>query len=149
MPAFMGLTVSVVRRLERADGLVGWSLWAQPFARTFWTSSAWTDERALGEFETDAAQRRDGRAPPPMGPTRFTTWKAGGSTLPIDWDDALTRPRESPQDVYGTVVAGRAPPRGRPHRQAGTNRPRSEELHHGSLRCPRRRLPRRNARPHA
>ncbi|QJY49022.1 hypothetical protein [Pseudonocardia broussonetiae] len=43
----MGLTVSVVRQLERADGLVGWSLRAQPFAKTFWALSAWTDERVL------------------------------------------------------------------------------------------------------
>jgi hypothetical protein len=30
-----------------------------------------------------------------MGPTRFTTWKAGGSTLPVAWDDALTGLMES------------------------------------------------------
>ncbi|QJY49021.1 hypothetical protein [Pseudonocardia broussonetiae] len=32
---------------------------------------------------------------PHMGPTRFTTWEADGSTLPVAWDDALTRLRES------------------------------------------------------
>ena len=45
VPRFLGLTASVVRQLERTDGLVGYSLRAQPFAR-----------------------RRSGRCPP--GPTR-------------------------------------------------------------------------------
>ncbi len=96
VPRFMGLTVSVVRQLERADGLVGWSLRAQPFAKTFWTLSAWTDERALGEFVRRMPHNAVmGKLRPHMGPTLFTTWKASGSTLPVAWDDALTRLMES------------------------------------------------------
>lgn len=92
VPWFMGLTVSVVRQLERTDGLVGWSLRAQPFARTFWTLSAWTDERALGEFVKQMPHIAVmGKLRPHMGPTRFTTWKAHGSTLPVAWNAALTR----------------------------------------------------------
>ena len=37
-------------QLERTDGLVAYSLRAQPFATTFWTLSAWTDDDALGAF---------------------------------------------------------------------------------------------------
>ena len=88
--------MSVVCQLERADGLVGWSLRARPFAKTSWTLSAWTDERALGEFVRRMPHNAVvDKLRPHMGPTRFTTWKAGGSTLPINWDDALTRLRES------------------------------------------------------
>ncbi len=36
-----------------------------------------------------------GKLRPHMGPTLFTTWKASGSTLPVAWDDALTRLMES------------------------------------------------------
>lgn len=50
VPRFMGLTVAVVRQLERTEGLVGYSLRAQPLAKTFWTLSAWTDDAALGLF---------------------------------------------------------------------------------------------------
>ena len=34
---FLRLTLSVVRQLERTDGLVGYTLLAQPMKGTFWT----------------------------------------------------------------------------------------------------------------
>jgi hypothetical protein len=43
--------VSAVRRqLAAADGLVGYTLRAKPFARDYWTLSVWKDDRALREF---------------------------------------------------------------------------------------------------
>ena len=50
VPWFARLTLTVVRQLERADGLVGYSLRAQPLAATFWTLSAWTGNSALDAF---------------------------------------------------------------------------------------------------
>jgi hypothetical protein len=92
VPWFMGLTVSIVRQLERTDGLVGYSLRAQPLAKTFWTLSAWTDGRALGAFVKEMPHHAVmGRLRPHMGPTRFTTWTVPGSALPISWDEALVR----------------------------------------------------------
>lgn len=96
VPWFVGLTVSVVRQLERTDGLVGYSLRAQPLAKTFWTLSAWTDDDALSTFVKELPhQAVMGKLRPHMSPTRFTTWKAPGSTLPISWDEAIERLRDA------------------------------------------------------
>ena len=37
-------------QLARADGLIGYSLSAKPFARRYWTLSVWRDEAALEEY---------------------------------------------------------------------------------------------------
>jgi hypothetical protein len=50
VPRFLRLTLSVVRQLERTDGLVGYTLLAQPMKKTFWTLSAWTDQQHLDAF---------------------------------------------------------------------------------------------------
>ena len=92
IPLFLGLTVSVARQLEGTSGLVGYSLLAQPVRKTFWTLSAWTDRDALDAFVRTMphlAVMRKLRTH--MGPTRFTTWMAPGSALPIAWDDAIVR----------------------------------------------------------
>ena len=90
VPWFLRLTTSVVRQLERTDGLVGYSLRAQPFARSFWTLSAWTDARALAEFVHETPHLAVmAKLRPHMGPTRFTTWTAPGSALPMSWNVAI------------------------------------------------------------
>jgi len=92
VPWFTGLTVSVLRQLERTDGLVGYSLRAQPLARTFWTLSAWTDPEALGAFVQELPHRAVmAKLRPHMGATRFARWTVPGSELPVAWDDATTR----------------------------------------------------------
>ena len=50
VPRFMQLTLSVVRQLERTEGLIGYTLLAQPMKGTFWTLSAWTGQPALDAF---------------------------------------------------------------------------------------------------
>jgi hypothetical protein len=90
VPWFLGLTASVVCQLERTDGLVGYSLRAQPFAGTFWTMSAWTDARALAAFVAEMPhQGVMAKLRPHMRPPRFTTWTASGSALPTPWDVAI------------------------------------------------------------
>lgn len=92
VPWFMGLTVSVVRQLERTDGLVGYSLRAQPLAKTFWTLSAWTDDDALGAFVRETPHMAVmSKLRPHMRPTRFITWTAPGTALPVPWEDAVAR----------------------------------------------------------
>jgi hypothetical protein len=92
IPRFLGLTVSVARQLEDTSGLVGYSLLAQPVRKTFWTLSAWTDRDALDAFvRTMPHLAVMGKLRTRMGPTRFTTWTAPGSALPIPWDDAIER----------------------------------------------------------
>jgi hypothetical protein len=91
-PWFIGLTVSVVRQLARTDGLVGYSLRAQPLARTFSTLSAWTDEQSLAAFVREMPHRTVmARLRPHMGATLFTTWTVPGTSLPPSWDDAIER----------------------------------------------------------
>jgi hypothetical protein len=90
VPWFLGLTASVVRQLERTHGLVGYSLRAHPFARNFWTLSAWTDARALAEFVRDMPhQGVMAKLRPHMDPTRFATWTVPGSALPVPWAVAI------------------------------------------------------------
>jgi hypothetical protein len=92
IPRFLGLTLSVVRQLERTEGVVGYSLFAQPLKRTFWTLSAWTDQHALDAFvRTMPHLGVMGKLRPHMGPTRFTTWSVAGSALPVPWAEAVER----------------------------------------------------------
>ena len=97
IPRFLAMTWAVARQLEDSDGLIGYSLLAQPIRKTFWTLSAWTDRsalhafvRALPHLEIMTALR------PHMAPTRFTTWEAPGSSLPIGWRDAIDQLRSAP-----------------------------------------------------
>lgn len=92
VPRFFRLTLSVVRQLERTDGLVGYTLLAQPMKGTFWTLSAWTDQAHLDAFAgamPHLAVIRKLR--PRMGPTRFVFWTVQGSALPITWEEAIDR----------------------------------------------------------
>jgi hypothetical protein len=107
VPRFVGLTFSVVRQLERSDGLVGYSLRAQPLAKTFWTLSAWTDQVALSRFAAEMPHRAVmTRLRRHMGVTRFETWTCGGSALPVAWEEAverLVRPAGSSPPPAATV----------------------------------------------
>lgn len=92
VPRFMALTLSVVRQLGRTNGVVGYSLLAQPLKGTFWTLSAWHDQAALDAFvRTMPHLGVMGKLRPHMRPTKFTTWTVSGSALPVTWDDAIER----------------------------------------------------------
>ena len=41
---------AVRKQLAGAEGLIGYTLRAKPFARDYWTLSVWTDRAALDEF---------------------------------------------------------------------------------------------------
>jgi quinol monooxygenase YgiN len=68
--------VSAVRKqLAAADGLVGYTLRAKPFARDYWTLSVWRDETALREFmRTPPHVQLMTSLKPLMAPTKFVTW---------------------------------------------------------------------------
>jgi quinol monooxygenase YgiN len=92
VPQFLRLTLSVVRQLERTEGLVGYTLLAQPMKKTFWTLSAWTDQTHLDAFVRAMPHLAIIRKlRPHMGQTRFTFWTVKGSALPITWDEAIDR----------------------------------------------------------
>ena len=92
IPMFLRLTLAVRRQLARSDGLVGYSLLAQPLSKTFWTLSAWVEGERLGAFarampHTDVMERLR----PHMGRTTFVTWRVRGEALPVSWKDATGR----------------------------------------------------------
>jgi hypothetical protein len=83
----------VVRRQLRAtDGIVGFSLLAEPFRKRYATLSVWRDEAALDAFA--AAHPHDrlmAELAPAMGPTKFVRWTIAGRDGRPAWDDALGR----------------------------------------------------------
>ena len=92
VPRFLRLTLSVVRQLERTEGLVGYTLLAQPMKKTFWTLSAWTDQQQLDAFARAMPHLAIIRKlRPRMGPTRFSFWTVQGSALPVAWGEAIDR----------------------------------------------------------
>jgi hypothetical protein len=92
VPRFMRLTLSVVRQLERTDGLMGYTLLAQPMKGTFWTLSAWSGQPALDAFARAMPHLGvTGKLRPYMGPTRFSFWTVKGAALPVAWDEAIER----------------------------------------------------------
>ena len=50
IPKFMWLTFQTQRQLHKSDGLIGYSLDAQPLHRKFWTLSVWEDPKSLMDF---------------------------------------------------------------------------------------------------
>jgi hypothetical protein len=97
IPHFLWLTLAVARQLERTPGLVGYTLLAQPGRKTFWTLSAWTDPKHLGAFAAAMPHLAVmNRLRPHMGATRFTTWTADGSALPLTWPEAIERLAQAP-----------------------------------------------------
>lgn len=96
IPRFMRLTLVVARQLQHSPGLVGYSLLAQPIAKTFWTLSAWQDRHALAAFTRALPhlQVMKDLRPHMMSTSRFIRWAVHGSSLPVSWADALARLNE-------------------------------------------------------
>lgn len=89
---FVVYTVQVIKQLAKADGLVGYSLLANPLSKRFWTLSAWKSEETLRAFvvKTPHVQIMKSLSPYMAG-TKFVRWPVKGSQLPLQWDDALRR----------------------------------------------------------
>jgi hypothetical protein len=47
---FFRFVRAIRAQLARTEGLIGYSLWAKPIAKLYWTPSVWTDEAALTAF---------------------------------------------------------------------------------------------------
>jgi heme-degrading monooxygenase HmoA len=89
---FFRFVRAIRQQLARSEGLIGYSLWAKPIAKRYWTLSVWRDEAALTAFmhasphlEIMTKLRRD------MNPTTFVRWTVRGSEAPVPWEDALLR----------------------------------------------------------
>jgi len=92
VPRFFRLTQEIRSQLGSSQGLIGYSLDAQPFARKFWTLSVWRDQRALRDFVGAMPHSRVIEVlAPHLGKTQFAEWTVEYSEIPLDWGSAKAR----------------------------------------------------------
>ncbi len=121
VPGFLRRTLTIRRQLAHAPGLVGYSLDAQLFRKTFWTLSAWTSREALEAFaRADPHRSATASIRPHMDPTTFTFWTARAADLPIPWPEVRRRINEanSSPSVPATEKRGASGHPGPPRRSA-------------------------------
>ncbi len=94
IPLFFWFTFQTQRQLNRAKGLIGYSLYAQPLQRRFWTLSVWEDQQSLMHFVHQPPHGKIMKSlTRHMGQTQFVQWKVKGSDIPLNWDAAKRRMR--------------------------------------------------------
>jgi hypothetical protein len=85
---------AVRRQLLATDGVVGFSMLAEPLRKHYATLSVWRDEAALDAFaKAHPHDRLMADLAPAMGTTRFVRWTLSGTDGRPSWEDALTRLR--------------------------------------------------------
>jgi quinol monooxygenase YgiN len=83
---------AVRKQLDGTDGLIGFSLLAEPLRKRYATLSVWTDEAALSAFSgTEPHRKLMSDLAPLMGPTRFVRWTVSGANGRPTWAEALER----------------------------------------------------------
>ena len=83
---------AVRRQLLGTDGVLGFSMLAEPAGKHYATLSVWRDEAALDAFaRTHPHDRLMADLAPAMGPTKFVRWTISGSEGVPAWSDALAR----------------------------------------------------------
>jgi heme-degrading monooxygenase HmoA len=83
---------AVRKQLASADGVVGFSLLAEPWGKRYATLSVWVDENTLAAFVAESPHRELMTSlVPEMGPTKFVRWTIRGSAGRPSWSDALRR----------------------------------------------------------
>jgi hypothetical protein len=91
-PRFFRYVMAVRSQLAGAEGLVGYSLRAEPLGHRYWTLSVWRDEDALTRFMGSAPHveimRKLG---PEMGDTKFLRWTVSSTNAVVSWPEALER----------------------------------------------------------
>lgn len=92
IPALLGWTTDVTRRLRHATGLLGYAIAPTMAARTLWTVSAWNHRADLLDFERSPPHRiakeqlRD-----LLIPSTLAVWTCPAAQLPIGWGDVRAR----------------------------------------------------------
>jgi hypothetical protein len=96
IPNFLRFTSEIRRQLRTASGLIGYSLDARPFARTFWTLSVWRDQQSLTDFVNQAPHNRImQKLAPHLGKSQFAQWQVEAGGIPLDWRSAKARITQS------------------------------------------------------
>ena len=83
VPGLLRHALKIRRQVRRSSGALGVSLIAQPFARTFWTLSAWTGDDAISRFVGEEPHRSTmTRYHDRLEHADFITWSAAVASLP-------------------------------------------------------------------
>ena len=83
---------AVRKQLLGTDGVVGFSMLAEPLRKRYATLSVWRDDAALDAFAgAHPHDRLMADLAPAMGPTKFVRWTISGSDGRPAWNDALAR----------------------------------------------------------
>ena len=96
-PAFLASANRVMKQINDAPGIVGWSLGTDILKLEFHTLSAWEDGAALRRF-THAGSHNDALQAFEKDLRRksiFVYYKVLGRDLPLSWKDATERQRQS------------------------------------------------------
>src|ERR1700680_2325863 len=87
---FLRLTRQIQRQLETSPGLIGYSLQTKIIAHRFWTLSAWESQKDISNFVVKIPHLKVMQdLKNDMGQTKFSKWPVMGSSLPVDWDEAM------------------------------------------------------------
>jgi hypothetical protein len=82
----------VRRQLMTTDGVLGFSLLAEPLRKHYATLSVWRDEAALAAFaQAHPHDQLMRELAPEMDATTFVRWSVSGAAGPPTWADALAR----------------------------------------------------------
>jgi hypothetical protein len=96
IPVFLRRTMEVRRQLATTPGLIGYSLDADLFHKTFWTLSAWSNREALDRFAgTNPHGDVVTATKPVMEPSKFAFWTCPPSDVPVSWHEARARLQDS------------------------------------------------------
>lgn len=83
---------AVRQQLAFADGVMGFSLLAEPFSKRYATLSVWVNEAALDSFATSLSHGQlMATLTPEMAETRFVRWTISGAAGLPSWDEAIER----------------------------------------------------------
>ena len=84
--------MAVRKQLSGTDGVLGFSLLAQPWRKHYATLSVWENEAALAAFVAAHPHTElMGQLKAEMGQARFVRWTLKGSEGNPSWNDALRR----------------------------------------------------------
>lgn len=104
VPAFMRQGSKIMRQVDAAPGIVGWSLAANLPTLEFYTLSAWEDADSLRSFIRAGAHSRalEAFARDMRRDSIFVQFTVVGKDLPLTWSDAVGR-----QNAAGLTPATR------------------------------------------
>lgn len=85
---------AIRRQLADTEGLIGFSLLAEPATKRYATLSLWIDEEALAKFTARSPHREImSDLAPEVHETKFVKWTVSGADGRPSWSEALKRLR--------------------------------------------------------